>query len=241
VALGLMAVGWGLGQRLVSVVAMTVTAAAYPLALASWQAGDREGAFRHLARNGLLLGGLLVPATAGIVMIAPALVDWLVAETYRATTMAVLPVAAAAAAIRNFRVHFSDQVLLLEERADLALSLDAAEAVLTAAFCITGVMLGGIEGACWGVLAGAVSGALLGFSWAIGRFGLVLPWSGLGRVALGSLAMAGGIALIGAPAGPAELVRAVIAGAAIYAVALAAMFPGDVRRFLSRRAGGVSP
>jgi O-antigen/teichoic acid export membrane protein len=234
VALGLMAVGWGLGQRLVSVVAMLVTAAAYPLALAAWQSGDREGALAHLARNGLLLGGLLLPATVGILMVAPALVEWLVAEPYRATTVAVLPIAAAAAAIRNFRVHFSDQVLLLEERADLALRLDAIEAALTGCFCIAGALAGGIIGACWGVLAGAVSGAGLGFAWAIGRFGLVPPWRGLLRVLAGSLLMAGGIVLLGAPSGPVELVRTVIAGAAIYGGALALMFPADVRRIAAR-------
>jgi O-antigen/teichoic acid export membrane protein len=239
VALGLMAVGWGLGQRLVSVVAMMVTAAAYPLALACWQAGEREEALRHLARNGLLLGGLLLPSAIGIALVAPALVELMVAPDYRAMTIAVLPIAAAAAAIRNFRVHFTDQVLLLEERADLCFVLNIVEVIATAAGCLIGISVNGVVGACWGVLAGAATGALLGFVWAIGRFGLVPPWGGLARIALGSIAMALAVIALGQQAGVAGLLRATVMGGAVYALALVLLFPQDVRRLAGKlgRAG----
>ena len=56
-AVGLISVGWGLGQRLASVAAMLVTAAAFPLAVKHLQAGARDMALLQLAQSGAILLG----------------------------------------------------------------------------------------------------------------------------------------------------------------------------------------
>ena len=81
-ALGLISVGWGLGQRVSSVAAMLLTAAAFPIAVKRFESGDEEGALRQLAINGSMLFGLLAPTCVGETLVSDELVPLLRSEEH---------------------------------------------------------------------------------------------------------------------------------------------------------------
>ena len=243
-AVGLISVGWGLGQRLASVVAMLVTAAAYPLAVRHLQAGHREKALQQLSDNGALLFSLLAPAVAGIVILTPEMVDLLIAAPFRAVTIAVLPLAAFAGAIRNLRVHFADQVLLLMARTHLMVYINTAEAVAVVVFCAIGLHFGGFPGATFGCLAGSALGTVLGFWTGRAMFGMPLPWAHARRIMVASCLMALILSQpLWATVFPAEahrLFAKIIAGGIIYSGSICLLYPAVVsaslEKFRQRRA-----
>ena len=80
-AVGLLAVGWGLGQRLATTAAMFVTMAAFPLAARSLEQGARSTALRQMEHGGTLLVGAVLPASVGLCMITRPFVDLLISAT----------------------------------------------------------------------------------------------------------------------------------------------------------------
>lgn len=239
-AVGLVSVGWGLGQRLASVAAMLFTAAAYPMAVRSLQAGRREEALGHLAVNGALLFGLLAPMSAGLFFISRPLVDLIIAEPFRAVTAAVLPAAALAGAIRNWRVHFFDQPFLLFERTGLLMGVNIAEAALTLAFCAVGLVQAGPAGAAWGALAGFAAGAALGAGFGVVSLRMSVAWGAILRLSLATAMMSATLwAVNWAALGPRlGLAAAVATGAAVYGIAVVALFPDLARAALAKARAG---
>jgi O-antigen/teichoic acid export membrane protein len=239
-AVGLISVGWALGQRLASFVAMLVTAAAFPLAVRYLQAGHREQALHQLSLNGAVLFGLLAPATAGIVMITEPAVKVLIAPAFQQVTLAVLPLAALGGAIRNLRVHMSDQVLILFERTDLCVFTNIIEAVITVVGCIVGLKTGGLTGAVAGAMVGFVAGALFSFGFAVLHFGMRILWGAILRVALATCAMVLVLWLMPEErmaSGPwAQIAIGIFAGGAVYCGTLLLLFPSSLGEVRSRMA-----
>lgn len=231
-AVGLVTVGWGLGLRVAAFAAMLVTAAAFPVAMKRAREEGMDAGQAQLERNGVLLLAILAPASAGLVAIGTPFISLVVAEEFRAVTIAVLPWAILAGAIRNFRIHFAEQIFLLHERTRVPLWNDAIDAVLSLAGVALGLWLGGLPGAVAGAAAGAaVSLAVtLAAGWSAYRF--AFPLDALWRIAFATAAMVAAVELIPLESTPLSLAGAVIAGGAVYSVALAAVYPDLVRKLL---------
>ena len=242
-ALGLIAVGWGLGQRLAATLAMLVIAASFPLAVKSLHEGSRPEAYRRMSQSGLVLIGLVLPASIGLCLLAEPLSRLIIAEAFRATTIAILPYAAAAGAVRNIRMHVADPVFLLIERPRINTAINVIESIAVLVACAIGLLGFGLVGAVAGCFVGSAVGAVSGFAlaWSLGDFRL--PASETFRLVAASATMA--LALIAVPwSGLAfhplpHLVLETALGVMVYATALIALFPEmrrDVRTRLSQRA-----
>ena len=227
-AVGLLSVGWGLGQRAISVVAMLVTAAAYPLALQHMNAGAREKSFEQVSLNGALILGVLAPATAGIMLISDIAVGLVVAEPFRAMSALILPVAVAAAALRNSRVHFLDQVILLVEKPNSLLHVNMAEAVATLAFCALGLFAYGLPGAAAGCIPGALVGWVYCYRLTRG-YGLRLPLLHFGKIGVATAIMSAVVLMLPSGSGASTLAMRILIGAGVYGLAILAMFGKNFR------------
>ena len=231
-AVGLVSVGWALGQRLASFVAMLVTAAAFPLAVRYLQAGHRELAVHQLSLNGAVLFGLLAPATAGIVMITHPAVSVLIAPAFQQVTLAVLPLAAFGGAIRNLRVHMVDQVFILFERTDICVVANLIEAVVTVLGCIIGLRLGGLPGAVGGCVVGFVAGAAFSFAYAVLRFGLRILWDAFLRISVATSAMVVVLWMLPeeriAAGAWGQIAVSMVVGGIVYGGTLLLLFPGSI-------------
>lgn len=230
---GLISVGWNLGQRLISVAATLVTAAAFPLAV---QRVAREGVGAGIAqvgRSAVLTLGLLLPAAIGLALIATPFTQVFVGEEFRAATLIVLPLAALAAAVRNLRMHTVDQVFMIAEEPGFLLRVNAVEAGATVALCALGVIADGLRGACLGPLAATTGCALYSFIVARLRHGFAIPLRPVLSFALATAAMAAVLLPDLYPAGPWGLAVRVAAGGSVYCGLVALTLPDVLRRGLA--------
>jgi O-antigen/teichoic acid export membrane protein len=226
VGLGLLSVGWGLGQRIAAVLAMLLAAATYPLAVSHVESGDREGALEQVSLNGVFLLALLAPAMAGVTLLSPPLVMRLIAEPFRETTIMILPIAFLAAAVRGLRIHTSDQTMILLERTRATMYATIFEAGLNVIFCIVGLQLGGILGAALGILAGTTAGCIASFAYSFIKLRLPVPsgWTFL-KILVATGVMSEGIRLMPTPATLSAILLTTVVGAASYAAMVVLLFP----------------
>ncbi|MDQ8729769.1 lipopolysaccharide biosynthesis protein [Bradyrhizobium sp. LHD-71] len=233
-AAGLFAVGYGLGQRAAAVAAMLVTAAAYPLAVRKMEEKGSAAAMRQLADNGALLIAIIVPTVVGIFMLRQDIVALLIAEPFRATTLAILPLSVLSGGIRSARAHFCDQVFLLHNRTRLAVLVTGVDAVAALGFGIAGTLIWGLMGAAMASVAAAAIAALVSLLLGATRFHLQVPWSHLVRIALASTAMGAGMMMLPHARSIAFLIVYVGLGAAIYLLSIGLLY----LPWLLRRVGG---
>lgn len=237
--LGLLSVGWGLGQRIATVLAMLFAAATYPLAVRNMEDGNRQTALGQISLNAVFLLTMLAPTCAGAAIMAPYMVNLLIAERFRAVTIIILPIALLVAAIRSLRVHTADQTMILVEHTRASMFANIVEAVASAAFCAIGLHYAGVVGAALGVLCGSTIAAVLSFGYAFIRLDLPFPsiWT-IARILGATGLMFLGLMMMPAPVNIAELVFAVLAGAVAYAILILVAFSearAAIRLMLSRR------
>ncbi|HZP76066.1 MAG TPA: lipopolysaccharide biosynthesis protein [Pseudolabrys sp.] len=222
---GLFAVGYGLGQRAATVPAMLVTAAAFPIAVRHMERGGSRIAMRQLADNGALLAGILLPSVVGVFMLRGEIVRLLIAGPFQAATLAILPLAVLAGAIRNFRAHFGDQVFLLHDRTRIWLLVVGVDGGLTVLFSAVCTALWGLVGAAAATVAATIVAAVVSFSIGWKEFSLQLPWAHLARIGFATMAMTVVLQLIArAGGGYLDLALNVLAGALTYFATLAALY-----------------
>jgi O-antigen/teichoic acid export membrane protein len=195
-AAGLFAVGYGLGQRAAAVAAMLVTAAAYPIAVRTMEEKGSTAAMRQLADNGALLLAALVPTVVGIFILRDDIATLLIAEPFRAMTLAILPLSVLAGGIRSARAHFCDQVFLLHSRTHLQMIVTIVDALAAVVLGIAGTLLWGLVGAAIASVAAATVAAVVSFALGFIRFDLQVPWAHIVRIALASTAMGAALTLL---------------------------------------------
>jgi O-antigen/teichoic acid export membrane protein len=230
VELGLMSVGWGLGQRIAVVVAMLVTAAAFPLAVKRLKLGDQAEALRQVGINNVFILGLLAPMAMGTLIISTNLVNLVIAQPFRATTLVIFPIATITGALRNFAQHGAGQTYLLVSRTDLTLKVDLADAAMTLSACAIGLYFGGVTGAAIGCMISAIAWLILTFAIAI-SIGLPIMVGHSLRILVATFAMGAALSLVNWPAGIVGLIAAIGCGGLIYGLALALLFE-EARKML---------
>lgn len=229
-ALGLLVVGWSLGRRCAAVASMLVVTAAFPLAARLLNEGRREEALAQLRVNAALVFAVLVPVAAALALLGPALVSRTVAQTYRDTTGELLGLAVIGGALRNLRVHTTDQLLVLDRRLRLAALVDAFEIGTCGLGTWAGLALAGLPGAVAGQALGSLLTLGLGLHWARQRTGLVWPWEDSGKVLLATGAMVVAVGGLGPWHGLAGAALGALWAGMVYAAAMAVLFAGRLRR-----------
>ncbi len=242
-AVGLLAVGWNLGQRLTGVMAMLVTAAAYPLAVRQLATRGHLDALKQLEAGGTLLLAVMLPASIGLWEISARLIDLTVATPFKAITTLILPTVILAGTIRNFRVHYADQPFLLFERTRLGMLVNAIEVVALIACSAIGFAWRGIPGAVEGCLVATCVGAVVSFVLARKLFGLPLPIFDWGRIGLAAAFM--GAMLVWVDRLPLDsnvsIVVDIVVGVISYALAMAALFADRIREYMRERRSSDEP
>lgn len=239
-AAGVFAIGYGLGQRASAMAAMLVTVASYPIAVKSMEEKGSSAAIRQLADNGALLLAVLAPATLGVFLLRHEIVTTLIAEPFRAGTLAVLPLSVLAGGIRSIRAHFGDQVFLLHNRTRLHVVVSGTDAAATLMFGLALTYYWGLVGAAIASIVAATMAAVVSIGLGLKLFRLQIPVLHSIRIALACAAM--GLLLTRLPAATTTLwlLLHVAAGVAAYCAALALAYsPWLVQRM--RRRASIAP
>src|ERR1700738_360207 len=231
-AAGLLAVGYGLGQRAAAVAAMLVTAAAFPLAVKSMEQSGSKVAMRQLADNSALLIAILAPSITGIFILRTEIGHLLIATPFQQVTLAVLPLSALAGAIRSLRAHFVDQAFLLHNRTRLMIVVAAIDAAVTVVLTPFFIRYWGLVGAAGATVQAAIAAAIVSSAIGFSRLGLTLPFNHLVPIALATTAMAA--LLSNLPEAPSLMVLAghIAAGAALCIALLVLLYATSLLRML---------
>jgi O-antigen/teichoic acid export membrane protein len=214
---------------------MLVTAAAYPLAVRTMEEKGSAAAMHQLADNGALLLAVLVPTVVGVFMLRQDTVTLLIAEPFRATTLAILPLSVLAGGIRSARAHFCDQVFLLHSRTKLAMVVMGIDAIAAVSLGIAGTWLWGLVGAAAASVAAAVIAALVSFALGLVRFHLQVPWLHATRIAFAAAAMGAALSLLPPAENIGMLIGSIAIGAAVYGLTLALLSLPWLMRQRARR------
>lgn len=224
-ALGYLTVGWGLGQRGASVAALMVSAAGFPLALKRMRGEGMAQGLAQLRSNGILLFMMLAPAVGGLFALAEQITGALVATAYQPATLAILPVATLAGALRNLRIHYTNLVFLLHERSSSVVTIESFDAVASTLLSIVGLLAGGLVGAVWGAAVGAAAGLAVSVLLGQREYGATLPLAEFFRIALAVVVMITVLRAMHLPASVGGLVFGIGFGAFVYVAAVLAVYP----------------
>lgn len=230
---GYVTIAWWLGLRITAFVALLVTGAAFAAAIRALDTSGVVAARRQLAGNGALMLSLLAPATVGGALLSPAFAAAAVADPFRDVTAALLPFALAAGALKAFREHGPEQALLVFGHTRLAATTAFVEAVATAAFCMAGIALYGLTGAIAGAALGSLTGAVYSQIVAARRTGYYVRAVHLVRIALATAIMAAAVHALPVRMDAGGLVLSVLTGAAVYLLAAAVLWQGELRLWLA--------
>jgi O-antigen/teichoic acid export membrane protein len=239
-ALGLMALGWGLGRRVASVSSMMVATAAFPLAARLMNEGRKEEAMAAQSLNLALVCAILAPVTLAVEMLGTDFVALLVASQYRETSVQILGLAMLSGAMRSLQAHTCSQALVLANRFKLVFWVDGVEIAATVLFAGVGLSLYGLQGAVSGACIGAFLALVLAAIFAHRELGLRWPWASLGRIAVAVGVMGVVIHHVHAGQSMGTMVLSALAGSMAYALALAAMWPQQVLAFVRQRRARVT-
>lgn len=237
-AVGLLHVGWGVGQRLATQIGVLATTALFPIAAGRARSEGVDAGVRQLMVAGPLLLAVLAPATILAFALAAPAAALLVGPAYREATATILPLAALAGAIRVFRNHYFDEVLQVSGEPQLMAKLDGLEAVLTILLCLVGAWLNGLTGLVLGALAAAMITTLAAWQVVGRRHGPPLGWRDAIATLVASAAMTLCLSVLPSTAGLAGLLFAAAAAGMAYLAAYAAAEHQRLLAFLrSRRRG----
>ncbi|MFL9827998.1 lipopolysaccharide biosynthesis protein [Rhodoplanes sp. SY1] len=78
-------------QKLIVFLMLTLNTASLPMVVKALESEGDEAARRSLSRNAAILFGLTIPASVGMVLLAPQLTQVLVGEAFRAPVLSILP------------------------------------------------------------------------------------------------------------------------------------------------------
>lgn len=224
-ATGVYAAGYDLAQQSLGLALVVVNTAAYPLVIRQFEHNGAKAASAQLGRNGELIVTLALTGAAGLIALAPVIVNTVIGEAFRADAIGVMPWVAAAAAVAGIKAFHLDIAFQLARQSRWQVYTAIVAAVANVALNLLLIPRYGILGAAWATLgaftlASLVSGwlgrrvfpmpallPLLGRGLAVAALAYLGAWSvmqtalptlttlALGIAAGGALAMAGALLL----------------------------------------------
>ena len=155
-AVGAYAASYDLTSQSLHVLMMSVNLAAYPLAIRAYERGGDGAAIEQARRNGSLLLAIAVPATAGLIVLAPEIVGTLLGTEYQATAIEILPYIALAVFVAGLKVFFFDLAFQLKRRSGMMIWSVAAAATVNILLNWWWIPGYGVLGAAWATLVAYV-------------------------------------------------------------------------------------
>ncbi len=224
-AMGLFAVGYGLGMRASAFAVTLVTTGSYPLVVRRMEEEGIDAAFRQLSKNILLVTIVVAPVAFGLLGVNSAVVHLLVAEPFRATTLSVLPMATLGGLFRYLRQHTTDQVFLVTLRMDVATWISAIDLALGLALVFIAMYFYGLPGAAFGPMVSGLVMLFVSFILANRMFGFRAPVWAMARILLAALCMMAILLVIPHASTMIGLILEVGLGAAIYVILFLLLMP----------------
>jgi len=154
---GLYAAAYDLPLNLLGVPLMVMMLAGYPLTISAYAKSGAEAARAELRRLGTFIVLVLLPASVGLVLVGPLLVNIFLGEAFRPLALSLLPLLSAALFVKSL-IYYLNYGYLIAMRSDRALLPMAAAASCNLAFNLVLIPRYGALGAAIAALAAFLIG-----------------------------------------------------------------------------------
>lgn len=152
-ATGVYAAGYDLAQQSLGLALVVINTAAYPLVIRQLEQNGEKAASVQLARNGELIITLAVAGAAGLIALAPIIVEIVIGKAFRADALAVVPWIAVAAAVAGIKAFHLDIAFQLARQSRWQAYTAILAAIANVALNLLLIPRYGILGAAWATLA----------------------------------------------------------------------------------------
>jgi O-antigen/teichoic acid export membrane protein len=242
-ATGVYAAGYDLAQQSLGLVLVVVNTAAYPLVVRQLEQNGEKAASAQLGRNGDLIVTLALAGAAGLIALAPVIVETVIGKAFRADAIAVVPWIAVAAAVAGIKAFHLDIAFQLARQSRWQAYTAILAAIANVVLNLILIPRYGILGAAWATLAACTLAALVS-GW-LGRrvfpMPAFLPLLGRG-LAVAALAYLGAWLVMQMELGPlAILVLGIAAGGALALSGAVLLDVCGIKRIMLVRARALFP
>lgn len=227
---GLYSATYDLTRQGITMLLVIVNLAGYPLAIRALEEDGIAAAREQLRRNALLLLMIGLPASAGLVLLAPSIAHVALGGPFVDVAVSIIPITVAAALVAGLKVFYFDQafqlgrwtlgqvwVLVVVVGGNLLLNL-------------WWIPAHGVRGAAWATVVaytiGLVGTVILGRR----AFPLPFPWRDGGKLVVATAVMALGLSFIGQTEKWYLLGINIIVGALIYVMTVFALNVAECRK-----------
>jgi O-antigen/teichoic acid export membrane protein len=234
-AVGRYAVSYDLASNAINVVLMAVNLASYPIVVRALERDGPEVARKRLSESLTALAAVGLPATVGLIVVAPNAVAVLLGDRFQEDAASLIRWIAVGALLGQLRAFYLNLAFQLARYTLGQMWISIASAVLNVALNLWWIPLAGIQGAAYATVVSYAVSALL--SVLLGRSGFRLPGPDrdVAKVIFATLAMAAAVWWVSGRHGVVALGIQVGLGGLVYFLMLWLMDVAGLRsRLLSR-------
>jgi O-antigen/teichoic acid export membrane protein len=234
-AAGQYAAVYDLAQQPLILLMATINLASYPLAIRALGKDGKEEADKILVRNAVLLMGIGLPASLGMIVLAPNMSETLLGVKFRTGAAPVLAWVAGSICLSGLRAYHFDLAFQLSRHTVGQVWVAGSAAVLNLILNFWWIPIWGIVGAAYATFAAYFLALVL--SVILGRriFCVPVPWWDWLKIAASCVPMVLAILMIKESHGIVSLLLQVICGIGIYAFTAMLLNIGNVRSKLLQK------
>ncbi len=228
-ATGLYAIGYDIAKQSIWILMLSVNLASFPLAVKALEQKGRESAMAQLKSNFILLSGIAVPGTVGLIMISYEVSHIFLGSEFSNAAVALIPVVTSGVLLAGFKSYYFDQSFQLGEKTLMQFWPVLVGAALNIILNLWWIPIFGILGAAYSTIISYAIG--LAFSIIIGRrvFRLPFPFKAFIKIILSGSIMGFAIYSINTGNMIWTLTLKIATGIIVYSLSLIALNVGDVR------------
>ena len=226
---------YDLAQQPLALLMATINLASYPLAIRALEKDGKEEADKILVRNAVLLMGIGLPASLGMIVLAPNMSETLLGVKFRTGAAPVLAWVAGSILLSGLRAYHFDLAFQLSRHTVGQVWVAGSAAVLNLILNFWWIPIWGIVGAAYATFAAYFLALVL--SVILGRriFCVPVPWWDWLKIAASCVPMVLAILMIKESHGIVSLLLQVICGIGIYAFTAMLLNIGNVRSKLLQK------
>lgn len=219
-AVGGYSAAYDLTQQTLIMLMVIANMAAFPMVVRAIERGDTVGSKDLLRTYAVLLLGVALPATIGLVLLAGPVAHVAFGPNFAADAARFIPPVAVAILLAGFKAHFLDLSFQLGKSTGRQSLITGVAAIINAVLNVIWIpRFGGLGAAYATIVAFAVGG---GLSWYDGRrvFPLVFPLREWAKIVAATAVMAAVVWPFRTHGGPLALAGAAMLGICVYAIAV---------------------
>ncbi len=214
---------------------VVVNLAAYPLIMQAFENQGEEAARARIRHHFLLLFGLGLPSSAGIIVLAEGLAAVVLGRDFSTAGAELIPYIALSAFLLSIKAGYFDLSFQLQRNTLGQVWAAGAAAAVNILLNLLLIPQMGMQGAAIASVAAALTAVVISALLGRRHFRLPFPRQDFIKIAAATLMMGGGLWIIGFAPGVVGLLLGVLCGLVVYGVMLLLFNPGNLTYELARR------